>query len=70
MIKCEKCVDDSICDFCGWYSFNGDKNGVYLGNGYCNKFEKHSEPEWGSKCDKFVCTNTKEGKELRAKFSS
>ena len=63
MIKCEKSVDDSICDFCGWYSFNGDKNGVYLGNGYCNKFET-LEPEWGSKCDKFMY-EYQEGKELR-----
>ena len=66
MVKCEHCVDEAVCDFCGYYNFNGDKGGVYLDKGWCNKFNRREEPEGGRYCEEFICSQTKEGKELRA----
>ena len=63
MIKCDNCVDE-ICDFCGYYSFNGDKHGVYLDKGFCNKYNVRKQPEHGKGCEEFVCVGTEEGKKL------
>ena len=42
-----------LCDFCKFYDFNGNKDGAYTGNGYCNKHDKKRDPE--DECDEFEC---------------
>ena len=49
--KCDGTCDP-ICDNCVYYSFNG-KDGVYVGNGFCNKLHEHAEPYYF--CDDFIC---------------
>jgi len=43
----------AICDFCSFYDFNGDEEGCYTGNGYCNRLEEKSDPDNG--CAGFRC---------------
>ena len=50
---CEQ--DGSICEFCKFYDFNGNEEGAYTGNGWCNKFNKQKEPYQGYGCSEFVC---------------
>ena len=50
---CER--QGAICDFCKFYDFNGDEDGAYTGEGWCNKFGKQKDPEEGWNCDKFIC---------------
>ena len=53
---CDMCkYIGSICDFCKFYNFNGDKNGVYNGRGYCEKFKVYKEPEQGVGCEEYIC---------------
>jgi hypothetical protein len=57
MIFCNGCVEDgksaAACDFCKHYSFNGDDQGRYTGDGYCNLNQESSDP--GSFCEDFHC---------------
>jgi hypothetical protein len=54
----KRCSNDcfSICDFCSFYNFNADKNGVYTGRGWCRLLHKRREPESG--CKRFHCYMT------------
>jgi len=47
----EECTP--LCDFCKFYNFNPDKEGAYIGLGYCTKHKKASAPEHD--CDDFEC---------------
>ena len=47
-----------ICDFCQNYAFNGNKDGVYLGFGVCEKKIEPREPE--DNCSDFICFNIQE----------
>lgn len=51
--ECEE--QGTICDFCEFYDFNGDENGAYTGDGWCNKFNIQKEPFEGYNCEEFVC---------------
>jgi len=56
---CPDCDPDySCCDFCKWYSFNGDNTGAYTGNGWCNLHWQPMHP--GSVCDNFHCEDLKD----------
>ena len=44
---------DGVCDFCQYYDFNGDEDGVYVDKGFCKLHKKPSEPHWI--CDNFTC---------------
>lgn len=46
-----------ICDFCKDYSFNGNKLGVYIDEGFCKKHQVKKDPE--DNCDDFVCRNVR-----------
>lgn len=48
---CEECP--VACDFCKHYNFNGDKNGCYTGDGYCNLHSEQIDP--GGYCDDYYC---------------
>lgn len=52
---CEKI--GGVCDSCIHYDFNGDEDGLYAGDGYCNYHKEHSEPHFG--CEDFVCFRVK-----------
>lgn len=52
----EECCE--CCDFCRLFNFNGDENGVYVGRGYCVKFEIKSDP--GDVCGTFICARYKD----------
>jgi hypothetical protein len=58
MIFCDLCVGEggARCDFCRYFDFNG-KDGVYTGEGKCNKHEEESDP--GGVCDDFHCKKEK-----------
>ena len=45
----------SICDFCVHFNFNGNKDDVYVGNGYCRHKKLPMDPSSGSKCTDFKC---------------
>lgn len=47
-----------VCDFCIWYSFNGD-NGTFTGDGYCTINGLARKPE--DFCEMFICGNWKPG---------
>lgn len=51
----EGCVD--ACDFCTHYNFNGDDEGCYTGDGYCNLHKENSDP--GDTCEDFHCSRAK-----------
>ncbi len=55
MIYCDKCVGEhgACCDFCKFYDFNGNSDGAYTGEGYCNKCIEPKDPE--NVCSKFHC---------------
>jgi len=55
MKKCKNCTDIEVCDFCFNYRFNPNKNGAYLGLGYCIKHKIHLDPEEGEDCEDFNC---------------
>jgi hypothetical protein len=68
MKLCKQCNEDIVCcDFCRMFNYNGDKEGIYLGNGYCVYHEKRTEPI--DVCNDFICMfykmdgYVKEGKE-------
>ena len=69
MIKCNNCVPIPCCDFCAYYDFNGDEDGVYIDKGWCNKFTKSSLPEYGQECNEFICNQSQEGMTLKTKRS-
>ena len=51
-VKCgDKCPQ--VCDACLYYAYNGDQEGCYTGDGWCNKFNCPEEP-W-SDCPFFHC---------------
>jgi hypothetical protein len=60
-IKIKGCTDEcsrhSACDFCRLFNYNGDKDGTYLGLGYCVFHERPTDP--GSYCEDFICTKYK-----------
>ena len=43
--------DPKCCDFCVYYNFNGDSNGIYIDLGYCRFHKRRQEP--GDECDDF-----------------
>lgn len=53
-VFCESCYT-TVCDFCRFYAFNGDKNGSYTGDGRCLLHDKPMEP--GDGCDDFHCNH-------------
>lgn len=57
-IFCDSCLD-AICDFCTWYDFNGDEEGMYTGNGYCRFHLEYRDPT--DACGDFHCRNAREG---------
>jgi hypothetical protein len=42
------------CDFCKHYSFNGNEQGAYTGNGHCDLHKRPEDP--GSFCDDYYCS--------------
>ena len=52
MKKCPDC-EVPVCDFCKHYDFNGNENGAYTGDGYCNLLKEPKEPH--DDCDQFHC---------------
>jgi hypothetical protein len=42
-----------VCDFCKSYDFNGDEQGRYMDNGFCNLHNEKKDPSDG--CQDFVC---------------
>ena len=51
---CIECsINGAICDFCKHYDFRANAQGAYTGDGYCNKHERHEDPDSG--CDDFEC---------------
>ena len=64
MILCNTCEEElACCDFCKYYDFNGDDEGRYTGDGYCNKKKQGREP--GEECDEFHCKQAKKMKITR-----
>lgn len=57
MIQCEACVDRPVCDFCAYYRYNGDAQGVYIGEGQCAHPAHPGERDPGDGCDDFCCSN-------------
>ena len=55
-----------VCDFCAFYNFNGDKDGIYTGRGWCKLLHKRKEPE--SFCKRFHCYMTLSLLELEKYF--
>ena len=53
MVLCENC--SIACDFCIDYEFNGDEDGAYMGEGYCNLHKRQRDP--GEYCNDFYCMN-------------
>lgn len=55
MIYCGNCVGEfgACCDFCKFYDFNGNEDGAYTGEGYCNKYAERKDPE--DVCSEFHC---------------
>lgn len=52
MKKCNKgCYP--ICDYCKFYEFNPDRDGGYIGLGYCTKYKMGKDP--CSVCNGFEC---------------
>jgi hypothetical protein len=49
-----------ICDFCSSYDFNGDEEGSYIDNGYCNFHKTKKDPI--DECENFTCRLIREGK--------
>lgn len=51
----KKCNADCepLCDFCIHYDFNGNEDGAYTGDGYCNLHKEQCEPY--EDCDEFHC---------------
>jgi len=42
-----------VCDYCKFYNFNPDKNGAYIGLGYCKRWKVSKRPE--DCCKSFHC---------------
>ena len=72
------CAADCLpcCDFCVFFEFNGEAdtfqgkvwpNAVYVGKGYCRKFDMCADP--GSGCSEFVCTGTVDAQAQPALFA-
>ena len=64
MKPCKTCSKSPVCDFCIFFEYNGDEytddrgawpNAVYVGKGYCRKFDMNTDPSGG--CDEFKCKN-------------
>ena len=54
MIYCDKCDEHgACCDFCRHYDFNENSDGAYTGEGFCNKYTEHKDPE--EVCSSFHC---------------
>lgn len=54
------CAGDGICDFCKYYDFNGDRDGVYLGNGQCRHPAHPGRREPYDGCDDYHCFRSTE----------
>ena len=52
-----KCSNECLpgCDFCIAYDYNGDENGCYTNNGWCNRYKVNKDP--GDYCDDYICFN-------------
>ena len=63
---CSKGCEEAgaICDFCINYNFNGDKNGVYLGKGYCKLTGEPQEPQHGHGCKEFICMRVEQREDI------
>lgn len=55
MKTCSSCAGP-LCDFCVWFDFNGDQEGVYLGLGRCTHSEHPRPEDPAGACDDFVCS--------------
>ena len=54
MKLCKNCEPIACCcDFCKYYDFNADKQGMYTGDGYCRKHKRQADP--AEVCDDFHC---------------
>lgn len=47
--------DADICDFCRFYQFNGDENGVYIDKGMCEHPDHAGRRDPADGCEDFVC---------------
>ena len=50
-----ECPCGPICDFCRFYNFNGDGNGVYTGEGRCEHPDHPRPEEPFSACEDYEC---------------
>lgn len=54
MITCsDECEQGACCDFCIYYDFNGNEEGAYTGEGWCDYLDEQSDP--GDVCENFYC---------------
>jgi len=53
-----KCSNDChiVCDFCIFYDFNSDEDGVYTGNGVCWHPDHPQRKYPTDGCDDFICS--------------
>jgi hypothetical protein len=69
MKLCSQCREDIVCcDFCRMFNYNGNKEGTYLGNGYCVYHETSCEPL--DVCNDFVCMFYKMEGYIKKEFRS
>lgn len=59
---CKAC-DYPLCDFCYFYDFNPNKDGAYIGLGYCRLRKEAKRPE--EHCSKFICFMKKKKERIR-----
>ncbi len=54
MNLCPNCEPRALCcDHCAHYQFNGDEQGRYTGDGFCQLHKREEDP--GSLCDDYFC---------------